>query len=48
METLSRDLMIGMLRKGQDGSQILQILNVIVPETVEVAEAQEVEAAWAF
>jgi hypothetical protein len=45
METLSRDLMIGMLRKGQDGSQILQILNVIVPETVEVAEAQEVEAA---
>jgi hypothetical protein len=45
METLSRDLMIGMLRKGQDGSQLLQILDVIVPETVEVAEAQEVEAA---
>ena len=37
--------MIGMLRKGQDGSQLLQILDVIVPETVEVAEAQEVEAA---
>ena len=27
----SRDLMIGMLRKGQTGDQILQILDAIVP-----------------
>jgi hypothetical protein len=29
METFSRDLMVGMLRKGQTGDQILDILNVI-------------------
>lgn len=43
-EVLSRDLMIAMLRKGQSGSQILDILNAITPETVEVIQAQEVEA----
>ena len=31
----SRDLMIGMLRKGQTGNQILQILDVIVPNQTE-------------
>lgn len=32
----SRDVMLGMLRKGQTGTQILDILNVIVPEQSEV------------
>lgn len=45
METLSRDLMIGMLRKGQTGDQILEILNVIVPQDEATDEAQEVVAA---
>ena len=31
----SRDLMIGMLRKGATGDQILQILDVIVPNQTE-------------
>jgi hypothetical protein len=31
----SRDLMIGMLRKGATGNQILQILDVIVPNQTE-------------
>lgn len=39
---LSRDLMLGMLRKGQIGSQILAILDVIVSETSEVSDTQEV------
>lgn len=41
----NRDLMIAMLRKGQDGNQILNILNAITPDndveadvTVEDAE----------
>jgi len=42
----SRDLMIGMLRKGQTGNQILQILDVIVPET-EVQDEAEAEAVSA-
>lgn len=29
----NRELMIGMLRKGQTGDQILQILNAIVPNS---------------
>ena len=32
----SKDVMLGMLRKGQTGTQILDILNVIVPEQTEV------------
>ena len=32
----SRDLMIGMLRKGATGNQILQILDVIVPNQTEM------------
>lgn len=30
--TLPTDVMIGMLRKGQNGDQILQILNTLVPK----------------
>lgn len=39
----NRDLMIGMLRKGQTGDQILQILNTIVPnqEQEDVEEMKE-------
>ena len=40
----SRDLMIGMLRKGQTGDQILQILDVIVPSQTETADVVETEA----
>lgn len=29
----SRDVMLGMLRKGNTGSQIMEILNVIAPES---------------
>ena len=29
----SRDVMLGMLRKGKNGSEIMQILNVIAPES---------------
>jgi hypothetical protein len=44
-ETLSRDLMIGMLRKGQTGSQILEILNAIASTDEVNEDALEVEAA---
>jgi hypothetical protein len=44
-ETLSRDLMIGMLRKGQTGSQILEILNAITSTDEVNEDALEVEAA---
>jgi hypothetical protein len=30
----SKDVMLGMLRKGATGNQILDILNVIVPDEV--------------
>ena len=29
----SRDVMLGMLRKGQNGNEIMEILNVIAPES---------------
>ena len=29
----SRDVMLGMLRKGKNGKEIMQILNVIAPES---------------
>ena len=29
----SRDVMLGMLRKGKNGNQIMDILNVIAPES---------------
>jgi hypothetical protein len=32
----SRDMMLGMLRKGATGTQLLEILNVIVPDQNEV------------
>ena len=31
--SFSRDVMMGMLRKGQTGNEILQILDVIAPST---------------
>lgn len=46
METLSREMMIGMLRTGKDGNQILEILDAIT-ETEEGTETQEVEVAAA-
>jgi hypothetical protein len=36
----SKDVMLGMLRKGQTGTQILDILNVIVPEQTELTREQ--------
>lgn len=44
METLSREMLLGMLRTGSNGNQILEILDAIVP-TADVAEAQEQEVA---
>ena len=34
--TVSRDVMLGALRRGVNGNQILEILNVMVPEQVEM------------
>jgi hypothetical protein len=45
METFSRDLMVGMLRKGQTGDQILDILNVITSTDEVTEDTQEVDAA---
>jgi hypothetical protein len=45
METLSRDLMVGMLRKGQTGDQILDILNMITSTDEVTEDTQEVDAA---
>ncbi len=46
----SRDVMLGMLRKGQTGNDILDILNVIVPDEsnteVQNEEVTEQVAAW--
>jgi len=46
----NRDLMIAMLRKGQDGNQILDILNAITPDNdVQadvIAEDAELVEAW--
>lgn len=33
---ISRDVALGMLRRGSTGSQILDILNVIVPDQVQM------------
>lgn len=41
--TLPRDVMVGMLRKGETGNQILDILNVIVPEQTELTREQVCE-----
>lgn len=48
METFSRDLMIGMLRKGQTGDQILEILNVLTSQDEVNEDTQEVVAAWVY
>ena len=39
----SKDVMLGMLRKGQTGTQLLDILNVIVPEQTELTREQVCE-----
>ena len=39
----SKDVMLGMLRKGQTGTQILDILNVIVPDETELTREQVCE-----
>jgi hypothetical protein len=39
----SKDVMLGMLRKGQTGTQILNILDVIVPEQTELTREQVCE-----
>ena len=41
----SKDVMLGMLRKGDTGSQILDILNVIVPEQTELTDEEVSSAA---
>jgi len=45
METLSRELMIGMLRTGSNGSQILEILDAITSAPVSADNSQETEVA---
>ena len=39
----SKDVMLGMLRKGETGAEILDILNVIVPEQTEVQTVEVTE-----
>ena len=39
----SRDVLLGMLRKGQTGAEILDILNVIVPDQSEVQSESATE-----
>ena len=41
----SKDVMLGMLRKGDTGNQILDILNVIVPEQTELTDEEVSSAA---
>lgn len=45
MENLSRELLIGTLRQGNTGAEILQILDAIVPDSVEVEDQEELTAA---
>ena len=39
----SKELMIAMLRKGDNGSQILEILDAIVPQQVQITREQVCE-----
>jgi hypothetical protein len=39
---MNRDLLIGALRQGKTGDEILQILEILVPQE---AQSEEVEAA---
>jgi len=41
----SRDLMVGMLRKGQTGDQLIQILDVIVTGLNDSIQEDEVEVS---
>ena len=39
----SKDVMLGMLRRGNTGTQLLDILNVIVPDDAEVTSESDNE-----
>ena len=39
----SRDVMVGMLRKGATGNEILDILNVIVPDESNTQDQEVIE-----
>jgi len=39
----SRDVMLGMLRKGATGNEILDILNVIVPDESNTQDQEVIE-----
>ena len=39
--TFSRDLMLGMLRRGNNGEQLLQILDLIIAERENQVEVQD-------
>ena len=41
--TLPAGVMVGMLRKGQTGNQILEILNTLVPNQTELTPDEVVE-----
>jgi hypothetical protein len=41
--SFSKDLMIAMLRKGETGNQILDILNAIVPDQTKLTREQVCE-----
>ena len=41
--TLPVDVMVGMLRKGDTGTQLLDILNVLVPDQTELTREQVCE-----
>jgi hypothetical protein len=39
----SKDVMVGMLRKGDTGNDIMNILNVLIPEQTELTREQVCE-----
>ena len=41
---MNRELLIGALRQGKTGNEILQILEVLAPKVQETQEAQEISA----
>jgi len=41
--SFSKDVMLGMLRRGNTGTQLLDILNVIVPDDAEVTSESDNE-----
>ena len=45
METLSREMLLGMLRTGSNGNHLLDILDVIVSNDYDVVDTQEQEVS---